>query len=137
MPETPVKDIASHFFTIIKSLRHQLDMNHPVAQMSLAQCEALRFICDQKQVTMKEVADFLLITPPSTTVLIENLVKLGFVQRSNASTDRRTILLTLTNSGKEVLKTAMKQRDKSFRKLLKNLSHTEQTQLLHILNKVS
>ena len=85
---------------------------------------------------MKEVASFLAITPPSATALINNLVGAGYVQRYLDKNDRRIVHLSLTGKGWLVLQKGVKERCKDLKKLIGNLSGTEQLQLLNILKKM-
>jgi DNA-binding MarR family transcriptional regulator len=133
MKENTTDEIVSTFFNTFRVFKQKLDMRNPIYNMPLAHMEALRFIDEKKQVLMKEVADFLAITPPSATVLINNLVSSGFVQRGSSKNDRRTVHLSLTKKGAEVLQKGIKDRCVKFKKLLINLNQKEKSQFLHIL----
>src|SRR5579864_2961164 len=133
MKENTTDEIVSAFFNTFRVFKQKLDMSNPLYQMPLAHMEALRFIEENKQVLMKDVADFLAITPPSATVLINNLVALGYVQRGEDKNDRRIIRLSLTKKGVNVLQKSIKERCVKFKKLLKNLNKKDQMQFLHIL----
>lgn len=137
MQENSNDKIISAFFNAFRLFKQKLDLNNPLYHLPMAQMETLRLIGEEESVPMKQVADFLAITPPSATVLINNLVKLGFVQRNSDKLDRRAVHLSLTKKGKVVLQEGIKQRCKRLMILLKNLSKTEQTQLLTILTKMS
>ena len=130
-------EIVSQFFGAIRILKHKLDLTSPIFHLPIAQLETLRFIGEKKQVSMKEVADCLAITPPSVTVLINNLVTLGFIQRQSQKNDRRTIHLLLTKKGADAMDKSMEQRCKIFKKLLGKLNSREQLQLVNILEKMN
>jgi len=133
MKENTTDEIVSAFFSTFRVFKQKLDMSNPLYQMPLAHMEALRFIQESKQVLMKDVADFLAITPPSATVLVNNLVSLGYVQRGADKSDRRIIRLSLTKKGHNVLQKGIKERCVKFKKLLTNLNKKEQLEFLHIL----
>ena len=126
----------SLFFSASRSLKHKLDMNNPLSHLPMAQMEALRFVGEQIKVQMKQVADFLDITPPSATVLINHLAQGGLVKRSLDRKDRRTVHLSLTGKGREVLDKGIKQRCKTFKLMLSNLNTKEQMEFLKILKKM-
>lgn len=92
MGTNSTEKIASLFFSVSRSLKHKLDLSSPLFQLPLAHTETLRLVSEQKRVTMKQVADFLAITPPSATALIDHLVKAGYIQRaaSRATAARST-----------------------------------------------
>jgi len=133
MRDNSTDQIVSAFFNTFRVFKQQLDLNNPIFHLPLAQMEALRFIGEKKKVLMKEVADFLAITPPSATVLVNNLVSLGFVERGFDKNDRRTIRLSLTKKGSLILQKSIKERCKKLTKLLNNLSKKQQVELLDIL----
>ena len=130
-------EIMSLFFSSFRSLKQKLDMGNPIYHLPFAQVETLRFIGEKKQATMKETSDLLAITPPSTTVLVGNLVKLGFVLRTSDKKDRRNVHLRLTKKGGEILQKTINQRCKVFTKLLGNLSPKEQLEFINILKKMA
>ena len=86
---------------------------------------------------MKQIADFLAITPPSATALIDHLVKEGYVARSADKSDRRAVYLTLTKRGETVMQQAVCGRYKIFKKLLGKITEKEQLGLLKILTKLT
>ncbi|MDE1919145.1 MAG: winged helix-turn-helix transcriptional regulator [Patescibacteria group bacterium] len=68
--------------------------------------ETLKFIADQNEPRMKDVADYLSITAPSATALIGGLIRSGLVRGFTGRQDRRTSRLVLTAKGKTELRTA-------------------------------
>lgn len=137
MKNNKTDEIASLFFSAFRALKQKTDLNNPLYNLPMAHVETLRFIEEKKQSTMKEVADFLAITPPSATVLINNLVVAGFITRKSSSSDRRTVHLQLTKKGDGVLQKGIKQRCGIFKHLLDNLSVREQLDFLKILKKMA
>lgn len=71
--------------------------------LSPIQLRTLIFLNRKKQVNLKEVANFLGVTPPTASVLIDSLVKKFLVKRLSSPTkgDRRLIIITITNKGKK------------------------------------
>ncbi len=130
-------EIVSEFFSAFRALKHKLDLSSPLFHLPIAQMETLRFLAEKKHVLMKELADFLAITPPSVTVLVNNLVFLEFAQRHSDTTDRRTVRLSLTKKGRDILDKATKQRCQVFKRLLSRINPQEQIKLLRILKKMN
>ena len=77
--------------------------------LSYIQFQTLSFLLKQRNPTMKEISKHIHITAPSTTILINNLVRMKLVSRINDETDRRVIRLILTTSGREELEKETKQ----------------------------
>jgi MarR family 2-MHQ and catechol resistance regulon transcriptional repressor len=136
MKKQSPNETVSALFTAFAMLKTRLSFKDPLFQLPMAQMETLRLIHENKKVLMKQVADFLAITPPSATVLVNNLAAAGYVQRNSDKNDRRTIHLSLTKKGSQVLQKGTNQRCKDLEKLLRNLSHNEQFELVNILQKM-
>lgn len=129
-------EIASALFQVFAVLKKRLSFKEQLFQMPLAQMETLRLIHERKLVLMKEVANFLAITPPSATVLVNNLVNLGYVERISDADDRRITKLSLTKKGAQILQRGVKQRCRDLKKLLDNVNPEEQLKLITILKKM-
>lgn len=136
MQNNSTEQIVSLFFSITRSLKHKLDLSSPFFQLPLAHTETLRLISEKERVSMKQVADFLAITPPSATSLIDHLVKAGYVSRIASKSDRRTVYLSLTKKGSTVMQKAVFDRCKVFKKLLNKASAKEQLELINVLTKL-
>lgn len=54
-------------------------------------------------VTQRELADALAVTPRNVTGLVDGLVATGYVAREPHPTDRRAVLVTLTDAGTTLL----------------------------------
>ena len=96
----------------------------------------LRYIKEKKPL-MKEVADFLAITPPSATSLIKTLTEEKLVSRLAEKEDRRIVRIVITRHGENKLKKWQKEIAKKMQKRLEKLNKSEQASLVRILTKVS
>lgn len=137
MANNTTEKIASLFFSVSRSMKQKMDLSSPFFQLPLAHAETLRLISEKKQISMKQVADFLAITPPSATALVSHLVKAGYVQRSSSKNDRRSVYLSLTHKGTTVMQKAVLDHCKVYKKLLNKISPKEQMELINILTKLS
>ncbi|CAN5640972.1 hypothetical protein BH23CHL5_BH23CHL5_10850 [soil metagenome] len=73
--------------------------------LSLRQLSALSMIEDEVT-TLGDVAKRLHVTPAVVTGLIDRLERRGYVRRINSTDDRRRVMLTLTDSGREATRSA-------------------------------
>lgn len=103
--------------------------------MPLHYIETLRFVKDANP-TMRDVADYLHVTAPSATSLIETLAKAGFVKRAEDKGDRRVVRITLSQKGKTKLGAAATLRAKALRSIIEKLSLEDQRDLARILEKI-
>lgn len=128
-------DIISQFLAVGRKIKCQIMGAAP--NLTLPQLETLRFIHEHQPAPMKDLADFLAVTPPSVTVAINTMVKTGLIERKYDAKNRRVIYLHLTPKGLALLKKAIRRRDAAFQSLLKFLSKPEQLTLLRLLNKLA
>lgn len=130
------RELSLGFFKAFKVLKKRLNPKDEIYNLTIGQMEILHFIKDKKQIPMKEVADFLGITPPSATSLINNLVISDILERKFDKIDRRVILLSITEKGKKIFEKAKKDRAVAFEKIVSGLTEEEKEILLRILKKI-
>jgi MarR family transcriptional regulator, organic hydroperoxide resistance regulator len=70
--------------------------------MSMAQCKAMLFLCQEGASTIGGVADRLGIGRPAASNLVERLVQQGLAHREEDPADRRRTVATLTSTGQEL-----------------------------------
>jgi DNA-binding MarR family transcriptional regulator len=130
------EELSLRFFNALKVFKKKIDLRDEIYNLTIGQMEILHFIKNKKHVPMKDIADFLAITPPSATSLINNLVLNDIVERSYDKSDRRMILLSITEKGQKIFEKAKKERSAVFEKILSNLNEEEKNSLLSILKKM-
>jgi DNA-binding MarR family transcriptional regulator len=74
--------------------------------LTIPQFRTLHFIQDHPGASLSETADFLGLTLPSTSKLVDQLVRRGVLARVDAADDRRRIILRITASGDALLSSA-------------------------------
>lgn len=105
--------------------------------LSYIQLQALSFISRQKKPIIKNVAEHLNITAPSTTFLVNNLIKSKLVNRLYSAQDKRKIYLVISKKGERELKKGFKKAKQHLSKKLSFLSIKEQQNFIFILKKIS
>ena len=76
-------------------------------QLSLSHIRALGFLDANPDADLSAVADYVGLTLPSMSTLVDGLVRRGLVARLAAPHDRRRLRLRLTRAGKGALRTAL------------------------------
>src|SRR5215510_13837032 len=76
-----------------------------------------------------ELSEHEKVQPPSMTRVIATLVELGLVTRAAHPTDRRQVVLTATESGRDLVNKARRRRDVWLAKRLAELSPEERATL--------
>jgi DNA-binding MarR family transcriptional regulator len=101
--------------------------------LTLSQVEILNFIGFSGKRTMKDIADYLKITPPSTTAMVEEMEEKGLVRRLNNQKDRRVIFITLTEKTKRAFTSIYKQKELIFKEMIFRLNKKDQKTLERII----
>lgn len=78
-----------------------------------------------KELSMSDLSEFLHVTKPNVTVLIEKLVTLNYVERISSSNDRRVIFIRLTDKGENFIKKSSDELIKSSAKLFGNFDEQD------------
>ena len=91
------------------------------AGVTAQQYQALLAIgCGPEAMTMKVLAEQLLLQPHAAVQMVDRLAKAGLVERSPSPTDGRSVLLTLTAAGERLLELLAEQH---LREMLKQEPH--------------
>jgi len=101
--------------------------------LTFSQIEILGFIGHSGKRTMKEIADYLKITPPSVTTVIEEMEEKGLIKRINDKKDRRVIFITLTEKTKKTFTSIHKRKELIFKEMISRLTKKDQKMLERII----
>jgi DNA-binding MarR family transcriptional regulator len=72
---------------------------HGKPHLSLSQLRVLYFLRRRSQSSLSAVADYLDVTRPTMSAMVDRLVQRGLIDRISDPTERRRIILTLTPEG--------------------------------------
>ena len=128
-----LRQITDLIFTMRNLTHEKLSQTHK--SVSFLQLIALKFIHEKKPF-MKDISEYLSITPPSATSIISSLIKTELVKREVGTKDKRSTKIIITKKGERYLK---KFTEKIIDRMSKNLSvlnSVEQGQLIKILEKI-
>lgn len=129
--ETELENAFSNFrlklFEIFKKEAEKL-------KCPISHIDALIYIAEKGNPSMKEIAERLKITPPSATTIVESMQKKKLIVRIPNNNDRRTIRVTLTSKAWNLFKTFREHKLNVFSKMLSKLQIEERKQLIKILN---
>lgn len=87
--------------------------------------------------TTQQLKEGILIANSSTTYIVDNLEKKGFVQRKISSEDKRIIHVDLTQNGRELMKDLFPMHAQFLSGYFDRLSISEVQQLRHLLKKMN
>jgi len=121
-----------------KSLTESLEKEFAKTGLKKASFEVLSALLNSGapfSLTPNQLLDRTHITSGSMTTRIDKLVKKGWVERIVNSKDKRSIKVSLTESGQSVIAQALLEHERNLAKLLSVLTEKEQVRLNGILSK--
>lgn len=108
--------------------------------LSDIQLAALAALARHESMTPGELADHEKVQPPSMTRVIAVLEERGLVRREPHATDRRQVILTVTNEGRDLVQRVRRRREAWLAQRLQELTPNERQTLraaAPILEKIS
>ena len=112
-------------------------VNGPHENLSLQELRLVEYLGDGERKIMKDLAAHLLLAVNSVTSLVDNLEKKGYVARQRSTEDRRVIYVELTESGRELFKTASIEKQACIRWLLGGLTVAERDTFIQLFRKMA
>jgi len=137
MTSKVTKDLICSIFNAGQVLREKARVEGNLIDCSFLHLHTLHYVAENGATNMKAIANFLHITPPSATSIINYLVKRGFIVRVGDEIDRRAIKLRLTKAGGKLLKNSFARMMGIVKNNINKLSEPEKKIFLSILNKIS
>ena len=130
------RDTLSQLFVVTTLMTEDMERGLAERGLTLTRAQVLWILGEETQMTQRELATRLKVTPRNVTALIDALEGTGFVRRTSHPTDRRATLVMLTRKGQasySMLRSEMTQ----FAKLLfGHLSDSQLAQLTSVLEGV-
>jgi DNA-binding MarR family transcriptional regulator len=93
---------------VMRYIRAQM-RRHRGAGLTVPQLRALLYVNRNEGAALGSLADHLGLAPPSTSRLVEELVRRGLLERETSPADRRRIRLSTSQSGKRLLEAVLKE----------------------------
>lgn len=109
-----------------------LELRSATGQMAL-----LRLLIERERCTMQEVANQLVVTPPTATGIVKKLLAHGYIERLRHEEDWRVVSIKLTERGRQAVTLYDHIRHASLQKRLAHLSEEEQQQIRNALPALS
>ncbi|WP_037139815.1 MarR family transcriptional regulator [Rhodococcoides fascians] len=110
-------------------LNRRLRLRHASDRIPVAQLSILTTLFREGPMTTGELAVRERIKPPSVSRSSHALVEMGLLERVPHATDRRQVVLTLTDSGRAVADTDVAERERVLAERLGELSDDERATL--------
>jgi len=131
--EKRINYLVTLLFNTTSLIKEKLREQEKSDSLSLSSMRILRYVSEQGQPTMKDLAEYFCITPPSATSLIEHDVDAGLIGRVFDKRDRRIVRLAITVKGKNTLEKKFQNLVKAMDGILAKLNNKQKNQLTDIL----
>ncbi len=135
MPKDKTSELPFLVMNAGRMMMQRMHFAGGAAAPSMLQFKIISFVLHRRRASMKEIAEFLGITPPSATVLIKRLVKSKELSRVTGTEDRRTVMVTATAAGKRKVAKTRREMAKRLGACLGCLTAQEKSDLANILKR--
>jgi DNA-binding MarR family transcriptional regulator len=116
-----VLDVVPMVFRVIRTELRK----YGAKEMSLPQFRTLAFVYRNEGASLSEVADHMVLTLPTISMLVDGLVVRGLISRREDPEDRRRMTLTLTRDGRARFESAREATMTYLEHRLRQLSASE------------
>lgn len=106
-------------------------------EITFSQFILLNIISSRECPKMTDISGELDVTPANVSIMIEKLVKEGFVVRTSDPDDRRIVRVCLTPKGKGLIRRTDEKKKKNMAKIFENTSDGDRINLLRIMDKIA
>lgn len=131
-PDECAREVLDVVPLIMRTIRAEM-RRHRAPGVSVPHFRALAFLNRNEGASLSEVAEYIGLTLPSMSTLIDGLVTRELVTRQTAPTDRRRVTLALTARGKSTLEAARRDTQARLAEILAALSSAERTTVVQAL----
>jgi len=135
-PTKIINSILVDLFKHILDIEEKSLRSRGITDLSMNEMHTIEAIGYEDIKSMTETAEILRITVGTLTTSVNRLVKKGYVERLRDESDRRIVLIKLTENGKEVFKIHEQFHIEMVEKLLEDLNLEEDTALIGSLEKL-
>src|ERR1700761_8977219 len=128
MPDSDAR-LAADLSLAVMRLARQLRFRNPSAPVSLSQLSALTTLANEGAMTPGALAIRERVRPPSMTRVVASLADMGFVDRTPHPVDGRQVLVSVSESGAELVKAARRARQEWLAERLATLDNDQRDTL--------
>jgi len=130
------EEIINHFLSRAKEIEEQARQQSELADLTEHQLSCLKKIEELKNPLPSVLAKELSITKPTTTALIDKLLKKKVIKKVPSKKDKRAFHLHLTAAGRKMIRLHESVQTEVASRLTKNLNESERDILGYLFTKV-
>ncbi|MCR5595165.1 MAG: MarR family transcriptional regulator [Lachnospiraceae bacterium] len=134
---TAINRVLVRLFRRINYLEEKAICTDKYKNITLNEIHVIEAIGDEGERNMTSVAKSLEVTTGTLTISVNSLVKKGMVSRVRSEEDRRVVLVSLTEAGRELNRRHTQFHEKMIAEITGDLSEEEQHTLARALDKLN
>lgn len=104
--------------------------------LSFSQFMVLEALYSKGKLSISEVRDAILSSVGTISLVVSNLEKMGYIKRESNPKDKRICILSLTDSGRDVIAKIVPENEKMINNYMEILDCDEKENLVNILKKL-
>ena len=124
-----VSELRTVVTRLIKKLRKESISGQ---QLSLTERSTLALLQQHKQLLPSELASMEKITNQSMSQILNHLLELAYITRTDSQTDKRKVIISLTVKGEELLSRVRNERDEWLTKAIEQTCSKQEQELLKL-----
>lgn len=130
----PTSKLTLNILAVAGIIREKIIEKNP--ESSILELKTLGIVSKNENISMKTLAEYLHISSPSTTEIINKLEKNRKLKRTPSKTDRRIVSLKITPLGKKNLEKCLKQASVKIDKLFDTFTQKQKKDFEEILETI-
>ncbi len=131
-PEACAVDVLEVVPLIMRNIRREM-RSHRTSDLSVPQFRTLAFLNNNEGASLSDVAEYIGLTLPSASKLVDGLVGHNIIIRKSSEDDRRRIVLSLSSLGKDTLQVSYQATLAYLVQLMTALSDADRQIVMHAM----
>lgn len=141
-PDETLKDqllvqMQSTLETVIRKFKHEGQQFNGPENLADGQFFLLFDLSKKGTCNASDVANLIGITSGAVTGMTDKLVSMGLIERERSETDRRVVLFTITDKGKETIQRIRNQRLNRMTELFRQINNDDLATTINVFNTIS
>ena len=133
--ENNIENTVEEFMTMFHhKIKKEFRIEAIKFNFTISQIEVLHYVIKNKNPIMRDIADYLKITPPSVTTIIEFLTKKKLLKREIDKKDKRIVRIIATQKAIKTFEYFKNKRIRMIKEILSKLSVKDKNELVRILS---
>lgn len=114
---------------------HDAEHHEAMNRLTIAQAKVANYIFEHnaEDIMLKDIAKSVKVTPGAASQMVDFLVKKGLVIRKTNENDRRAVIISLSDKGKEIIENARKSFETITDEIFESISQEDEETFVRVL----